>query len=411
MKNRIFIILCGALILGIIFRVTTNPDLGIQIFGIPAEFFLFGLTLLGVALYHEKTLEVAVSGLTAIVILKLFTDKAFSPVSHMQHEASILINLLGLLLGFAVLAKQFESSNVPEIIPKILPVGILGPFVLLLLIWTMSGFLDNIAAAMIGGTIAITVFRNKIHIGYIAAIVAASNAGGAGSVLGDTTTTMMWIEGKSPLDVAHAYVASFFALIVFGFIASYQQIKYQEIQAADSSALPIDWKKIGAVVLILVGTIATNILLDFPAIGVWAAIFISSIFTITPWKEVGHAVKGSLFLITLVLCASLMPVESLPPASWQSAFVLGFVSSVFDNIPLTKLALQQGGYDWGVLAFSVGFGGSMIWFGSSAGVAIANIFPQAKSVGNWLKNGWHIPLAYVIGFFIMLWFLPWTPKP
>ena len=43
---------------------------------------------------------------------------------------------------------------------------------------------------------------------------------------------------------------------------------------------------------------------------------------------------------------------------------------MFDNIPLTALALKQGGYDWGFLAYAVGFGGSMIWFGSSAGVAL-----------------------------------------
>ena len=75
------------------------------------------------------------------------------------------------------------------------------------------------------------------------------------------------------------------------------------------------------------------------------------------------------------------------------------MSAVFDNIPLTALALKQGGYDWGYLAYAVGFGGSMIWFGSSAGVALANMFPQAKSVGSWLANGWHVTLAYVIGFF------------
>ena len=45
------------------------------------------------------------------------------------------------------------------------------------------------------------VFRGKVHIGYLAAIVAASNAGGSGSVVGDTTTTMMWIDGVNPLDV------------------------------------------------------------------------------------------------------------------------------------------------------------------------------------------------------------------
>ena len=94
---------------------------------------------------------------------------------------------------------------------------------------------------------------------------------------------------------------------------------------------------------------------------------------------------------------------------WQTALGLGFVSAVFDNIPLTALALKQGGYDWGFLAYAVGFGGSMIWFGSSAGVALSNMFPEAKSVGRWLVNGWHVALAYVVGFAVMLAVLGWHP--
>ena len=84
--------------------------------------------------------------------------------------------------------------------------------------------------------------------------------------------------------------------------------------------------------------------------------------------------KGTIFLLALVVCASMMPVEELPAPSWPTALGLGFVSAVFDNIPLTALALKQGGYDWGFLAYAVGFGGSMIWFGSSAGVALANMY-------------------------------------
>jgi Na+/H+ antiporter NhaD/arsenite permease-like protein len=82
---------------------------------------------------------------------------------------------------------------------------------------------------------------------------------------------------------------------------------------------------------------------------------------------------------------------------------------VFDNIPLTALALKQGGYDWGFLAYAVGFGGSMIWFGSSAGVALSNMYPEAKSVGQWLRHGWYIPIGYVAGFFALLLILGWHP--
>ncbi|MFZ1590449.1 MAG: hypothetical protein WAT27_00090, partial [Chitinophagales bacterium] len=94
---------------------------------------------------------------------------------------------------------------------------------------------------------------------------------------------------------------------------------------------------------------------------------------------------------------------------WETTFVLGFISSVFDNIPLTKLALDQGGYDWGMLAYAVGFGGSMIWFGSSAGVAITNMYPEAKSVGAWLKGGWFVIVGYIIGFIFLMLTFGWHP--
>jgi Na+/H+ antiporter NhaD/arsenite permease-like protein len=104
-----------------------------------------------------------------------------------------------------------------------------------------------------------------------------------------------------------------------------------------------------------------------------------------------------------------MPVERLPLASWQSTLSLGFLSAIFDNIPLTALALKQGGYDWGFLAYAVGFGGSILWFGSSAGVALCNSLPEARSVQLWLRHGWPVIIAYLIGFSAILAFWGWAP--
>ena len=44
----------------------------------------------------------------------------------------------------------------------------------------------------------------------------------------------------------------------------------------------------------------------------------------------------------------------------------------------------------------------MTWFGSSAGVALAKLYPEAKSVGRWITQGWPIAVAYFVGFFVML---------
>jgi Na+/H+ antiporter NhaD/arsenite permease-like protein len=399
---------------------------GPAVFGIPVDFILFAFTLLGVAVFHHHTLRVALTGLTVIAVYKIvFSGFKTGPgVSgffwHLGHEWVILTNLLGLLLGFALLSNHFERSRVPAILPRFLPDDWKGAFVLLVMVFVLSSFLDNIAAALIGGTVAATVFRHKVHIGYLAAIVAASNAGGAGSVVGDTTTTMMWIDGVSPADVFHAYAAAVVALFICGIPAAFQQQKYSPIMKDPLGQIHVDWSRVAIVAIILAAAIAANVTVNlwftevsdgFPFIGaaVWVAIFACAPWRKPEWGLLPDALKGSVFLLSLILCASMMPVEKLPVASWQTALGLGFVSAVFDNIPLTALALKQGGYDWGFLAYAVGFGGSMIWFGSSAGVALSNQYPEAKSVGLWLRYGWHVALAYVIGFFVLLATLGWEP--
>ena len=52
----------------------------------------------------------------------------------------------------------------------------------------------------------------------------------------------------------------------------------------------------------------------------------------------------------------------------------------------------------------------MIWFGSSAGVALTNMYPEGRSIVAWLKQGWFVPLAYVVGFLVMLIALGWQPS-
>src|SRR5262249_39156901 len=153
---------------------------------------------------HHHTLRVAFWGMLVIAAYKiLFGDFSGTPgvaglVQMLHHEWVTLGNLLGLLLGFALLADHFERSHATHLLPSILPDGWRGGFFLLVMIAVISSFLDNIAAAMIGGAMAHVLYKGRVHVGYLAAIVAASNAGGAGSVVGDTTTTMMWIAGVRP---------------------------------------------------------------------------------------------------------------------------------------------------------------------------------------------------------------------
>ena len=396
------------------------------LFGFEFAFILFGLTLAAIALFHHHTLPIAVAGLAAIVAYKLaITGFRDGPgvaglITHIRHEAAGLSNLFLLLTGFAILARHFEDSRIPDAMPAVLPDDWTGGLCLLALVFVGSAFLDNIAAALIGGTVARHVFKGRVHLGYLAAIVAASNAGGSGSVIGDTTTTMMWISGISPWSVFHAYIAAIAAFVVFAIPAARQQHAYSPIVKDPQPGLSIDAMRLLVVALILTSAIAVNIagsatmpdvMRNVPAIGlaVWTAIVATAALRTPDWTAARAAVPGTVFLLSLVMAASLMPVETLPSPTAQTAFGLGLLSSVFDNIPLTALALRQGGYDWGVLAYAVGFGGSILWFGSSAGVAMANMYPEAKSALRWLREAWYVPVAYVAGYAAIMAVAGWRP--
>jgi Na+/H+ antiporter NhaD/arsenite permease-like protein len=407
--------------------VTVASSLSAYDPAVVTDFLLFGVTLACVAIFHRHTLAAALTGLGAIILKKLLWD-GFDQgaglsglLAHFAHEWVLLANLFLLLVGFALLARHFEASRIPDWMPVILPDDWRGAFALLVLIFVISAFLDNIAGALIGATVAGHVFKDRVRVGYLAAIVAAANAGGAGSAIGDTTTTMLWLGGVSPLALLNAYVAAVAAFIVFAIPASLAQHKFAPIVKDAPPDLSIAFRYVVAVVIVLAAAVAANVgahwldaqlLKQIPLIGlaVAAALILCAPFAKPDLSIIPRAARGALFLLALVSAASMMPVKSLPAPSWETTFGLGFFSAVFDNIPLTALAMKQDDYDWALLAYAVGFGGSMIWFGSSAGVAVAGLMPEARSSLRWLREGWPVAVAYVVGFFVMLALLGWKPE-
>ncbi len=260
-----------------------------------------------------------------------------------------------------------------------------------------------------------------MHIGYLAAIVAASNAGGAGSVVGDTTTTMMWIDGVSPLVVLDAYIAAAVALVVCGVPAAIQQQRYAPIVKDAKVAHRIDWARLAIVAIILVAAIGANVLANlrfpavldqFPVIGaaVWVAILVTALLAPAGLEAPARRLQG-LGLPARARHHRLHDARGEAAARLlaEHAFARLHLGGIRQHPAHRPRAASQGGYDWGLLAFAVGYGGSMIWFGSSAGVAISNMYPEAKSVGRWVRHGWHVALAYVIGFAVFMAVIGWHP--
>ena len=81
-------------------------------------------------------------------------------------------------------------------------------------------------------------------------------------MVGDTTTTMMWIDGVSPLAVLEAYVAAVVALFIFGIPVAFKQHRYSPISRDPPPGIHIDWSRVVIVALILIAAMAVNVLVD-----------------------------------------------------------------------------------------------------------------------------------------------------
>ena len=115
------------------------------------ELVIFGLTLLGVALFHRRALTVALVGFVLTAFAQVISSpaginaQASEIIVHLAGEWVALANLFLILLGFAILANHFEQSNLPEVIPSRVPDGWWGGVALLAFVFALSIFLDKLA--------------------------------------------------------------------------------------------------------------------------------------------------------------------------------------------------------------------------------------------------------------------------
>ena len=150
----------------------------VTFYGIRYEMIIFALMLVGIAVFYNSTRQVALLGLVALCFFKYeFTD-GFSVVTKLFGYAgengewvkgswNTYFNLILMLPGFAILADIFEHSRFPALLPKYLPSDMRAGMLLLFFVFILSSFLDNIAAALIGCSLAAAVFGGKVHIGYV----------------------------------------------------------------------------------------------------------------------------------------------------------------------------------------------------------------------------------------------------
>lgn len=382
---------------------------------VPMEFVIYAMMLLGIATFTRDNITVATFGFMGILIYKLTYNPNFELLERLMgvnniyeqiiegdfrfKEWFVVFNLLGIFLGLPIMASHFMKSKLVDVIIPSLRQDWTTPLLLLIVVFVLSVLINDITATLIGVVAAIIMFSGKLHIGYVVAIVATANIGGIGNISDVLPNNIISSLGVTTKDILLAYIGGFVAFVVFAPISAIAQYKKEALVIPEANhRIFINSKHLIATILIIGISIITKYTLNSSAIGVWVGIAISTCFVQTDWKVFERTIPCSVFLMLLIFAAGLMPVDELPQASTVTTFALGLVSSFFNNIPLMKLALEQEGYNLPLLIYSINLGGSLLWFGSAAGIAISNIATEARAVSRWVYYGWFVVLAYIIGF-------------
>ena len=301
----------------------------------------------------------------------------------------------------------------------------------------LSPIADNLTTALILSTVLITIEKeNKAFLvpGAINIVVAA-NAGGAWSPFGDITTLMAWTAGKGTfVDFLFLFPASIIGYLVTAVILS--RFVPTDIPPFDASKEEVPTLAPGAKVVMGLGiftifsAVMSHQVLHLPAM--WGMMFGLSLLKLYDYrlkKKYGKgfdiftsmakienntlmfffgilAAVGALYFIGWLALAAVVYDPSVLGPTWSNIGV-GFLSAIVDNVPVMSAVLkaspEMGLDQWMLVTLTAGVGGSMISFGSAAGVGVMGKLPGIYTFGAHMKYSWTIVIGYFVS--IGIWYV------
>ena len=335
---------------------------------------------------------------------------------HLSGAASILFFLLGAMTvvelidahsGFQVVTDRIATTSRRRLL-----------WVVGVITFVLSAILDNLTTAIVMAALMRKLMRDREDIWTFGGVVIiAANAGGAWSPIGDVTTIMLWIGGQVTTwnIIATTLLPSVVCLVLPLLWLSYQLRGdvQRPVEAPDEAGHPPVPKHERITVFVLglatllgvpVFKAATHLP---PFMGIMFGLGILWVYT-----EIVHArheeedrgqyqvaailrrIDHSSILFFLGILIAIGGLETSGhlgvlarsldrwfPNIFALNTVIGALSAVVDNVPL--VAAAQGMYPlttyppdhifWELLALCAGTGGSLLIFGSAAGVAVMGV--------------------------------------
>ncbi|MCH9812411.1 MAG: sodium:proton antiporter NhaD [Epsilonproteobacteria bacterium] len=301
-----------------------------------------------------------------------------------------------------------------------------------LIAFFLSPIADNLTTALILSTVLFTIDKTNKEFLVPGAvnIVVAANAGGAWSPFGDITTLMAWTAGKGTfLDFMTLFPASIIGWVVTAWLL----VKFvpEGKPPFSEQTDKVEVMKPGARVIIWLGvaTIATAVLghqfFHFPAM--WGMMFGLSVLKLYSFRlkrtenesfdvfvnmqkvendtllfffGILAAVGALHFLGFLAYIVDLYDV--IGPTAGNMG--VGFLSAIVDNVPVMSAVLKANptmGLDqWLLVTLAAGIGGSMISFGSAAGVGVMGRLRGIYTFGAHMRYAWTIVVGYLVSMFV-----------
>ena len=330
---------------------------------------------------------------------------------HLGKTAEILVFLLGAMTiveiidyfnGFATIKQFIRTRNKVRLL-----------WIFACLAFVLSAIIDNLTATIVLVTILQKVIHDRsLRLWFAGMIIVTANAGGAWSPIGDVTTTMLWIGKKvtTPELIKYLIVPSLVCMIVPTFIASRYKIFKGEIDKIDDNIKltpkgpTMLYLGLGSILFVPIFKTVTHLppyvgmMLSLAVVSVFAEVYSRSKAFVEAKSHDGDGthhnpvhvaltkIEMPSILFFLGILMAVAALESLGllfgfaqdlnaaiPNSDIVVAIFGFISAIIDNVPL--VAASMGMFSepvdhplWHAIAFAAGTGGSMIIFGSAAGV-------------------------------------------
>ncbi|WP_375234253.1 sodium:proton antiporter NhaD [Arcobacter sp. CECT 8983] len=394
----------------------------------------------------DKSIPALFVGIVSFLLIAVYYYMNDLNIHNVHNEAESVILEIAEIFFFLFVAMTYIESLIHMNVFDSLKYNLISKGYSYKKLFWLTGFLaffispiaDNLTTALILSTVLITIEKNKKEFLVPGAIniVVAANAGGAWSPFGDITTLMAWTSGKGHfVDFLYLFPASIIGYLITAFLLS--RIVPNEMPHFDVEKEEKPKMKAGAQITIFLGifTIACAVvshqILDFPAMwGMMFGLVLLKIHSYKLNKKFGKdhfdvfesmakienntlmfffgilAAVGALYFIGWLHLASMVyEPQYLGPT--YSNIAVGFLSALVDNVPVMSAILKANPdmdlSHWMLVTLTAGIGGSLISFGSAAGVGVMGKLKGVYTFGAHFKYAWTILIGYFIS--IAVWYL------